>query len=107
MSAPEQSHPGRFDPDVQQTLDSAEELCRRALADYRAGLLDEDELRVQLFRHGLVQWPDVAWLLDMGAGRWWRYDGVGIGPEAVAGDGPGVARLRSVIDELATKGGGE
>lgn len=96
MSAAEQ-----FDPDLYEALDSAVELCRRAMADYRAGVLDEDELRRLLFRGGLVQWPDQAWLLDLQAGRWWRYDGVGMGSDAIELDNPGVARLQGVIDELA------
>lgn len=71
------------------------------MADYRAGLIDEDELRGQLFRVGLVHWPNQAWLLDLHAGRWWRYDGVGLVGDGVPVTSSGVARLRDVVDELA------
>ena len=86
--------------DVDKALESALERCRRALADYRAGLLDEHELRHALFRDGLVQGPDEAWLLDLRAGRWWHYDGVVVGAAAEAVASPGVAPLQTVVDEL-------
>ena len=88
------------DPRLEGALGSALESCRQALADYRAGLLDEVELRRALFGAGLVHGQDEAWLLDLRAGRWWHYDGVSV----AAGDGPpgqGVGRLHAVIDELA------
>jgi len=84
-----------------EALDAAVELCRQAMADYRAGLLDENELRSLLFRAGLVQCPDHAWLLDLHAGRWWRYDGVAIVNDGVPVTSAGVARLRDVVEELA------
>jgi hypothetical protein len=95
----------QFAPDLHEALESALDACRHALADYRAGLLDEAELRRALFRWGLVQWPDSAWLLDLQAGRWWRYDGLALnsanGSEL---DDPAVPRLRAVIDELTSAG---
>jgi hypothetical protein len=36
------------------TLEQVVRDCQRAIADYRAGLLDEDELRAELERAGLV-----------------------------------------------------
>ena len=108
MSATEQSV-----DDLREALDSALEACRLALVDYRAGLLDADQLRRALFRSGLVQWPDSAWLLDLKGGRWWRYDGVGLGePYGSEPIDPTMFRLGAVIDELvgdvatATDGGG-
>ncbi|HET6963195.1 MAG TPA: hypothetical protein VFH58_00380 [Acidimicrobiales bacterium] len=85
---------------LDEALESAAELCRRALADYRGGVIDEAELRCLLYRTGLVQWPDQAWLLDLKTGRWWRYDGVVLrdgGERAQAA----VTRLLDVIAELA------
>jgi hypothetical protein len=96
VSAPEQ-----FDASLDEALESAVELCRRAMADYRAGLIDEHELRCLVFRAGLVQWPDQAWLLDLRAGRWWRYDGVGMSSCVVPVTSAGVVRLRDVVDELS------
>ena len=91
----------RVDVRLDEALDSAVEICRRAMADYRAGLIDEDELRSLLFHAGLVQWLDQAWLLDLNAGRWWRYDGVGLVDDDLPVTSAGVARLRDVVDELA------
>lgn len=84
---------------LDEALESAAELCRRALADYRAGLIDEAELRCLLYRTGLVQWPDQAWMLDLRAGRWWRYDGVVLRDGGERGRSA-VTRLHDVIDEL-------
>ena len=87
------------DQNLHEVLESAAELCRRALADYRSGVIDEAELRCLLYRNGLVQWPDEAWLLDLGSGRWWRYDGVVLrdsGDQTRAS----AERLRDVVDEL-------
>lgn len=99
MSATEQST-----SDLRETLDSALDACRTALADYRAGILDEVELRHALFSRGLVQWPDSAWLLDLKRGRWWRYDGVALGEATCAEPrDPAMASLRAVIDELVVE----
>ena len=87
------------DADLDEALESAAELCRRALADYRSGVIDEAELRCLLYRTGLVQWPDQAWLLDLETGRWWRYDGVVLRDGGEPARTP-VARLRDVVDEL-------
>ena len=88
-------------PDLHEVLESALDACRNALADYRAGLIDDVELRRALFRWGLVQWPDSAWLLDLQAGRWCRYDGVELDGDALPLSSDGVARLRDVVDELS------
>jgi hypothetical protein len=87
------------DPYLTEALESSAELCRRALADYRSGVIDEAELRCLLYRTGLVQWPDQAWILDLEAGRWWRYDGVVLrdGGEPSTTPAPG---LREVVEEL-------
>ena len=50
--------------------------CRQALVDYQSGLLDEEQLRRALYRSGLVLGDSEAWLLDVAAGTWRRYDGV-------------------------------
>jgi hypothetical protein len=57
-------------------LDRALEECDEAICSYQAGLLDDDELRRELFRAGMVIHDDEAWLLDLVAGRWQRWDGL-------------------------------
>ena len=93
----------RSDINPDKALEAAVDLSRHALADYRAGVLDEAELRRILFRAGLVQWPDEAWLLDLRNNEWRRYDGLGLG-SSVPLDAMGVAELRTVLDELAEEG---
>jgi hypothetical protein len=63
----------------------AVEACQQALVDYQTGLLDEDQLRRALYVDGVVLGQGEAWLLDVAAGRWQRYDG--IGTEALPMDG--------------------
>lgn len=88
------------EPNLDFALESAADMCQRAVADYRSGLIDEAELRCLLYRTGLVQWPDQAWLLDLEAGRWWRYDGVALRDGGESAKTP-VALLRDVVIELA------
>ena len=88
-------------PELHETLECAVEACRHALADYRSGIIDATELRRALFRWGLVQWPDAAWLLDLQTGTWWRYDGVGIGGTPLTVTDAELDRLRVVVDEMA------
>jgi hypothetical protein len=47
--------------------------CREALADYRAGFLDDEELRRVLLGTGVVRRGDEAWLLDVEGGHWHRW----------------------------------
>ena len=51
------------DSSLQLALSRAVATCRERLADYRAGILDEGELRFALSRAGLVVRGDEAWLL--------------------------------------------
>ena len=88
-------------PDLRVALGSALDQCREAVADYRAGLLDDDEVRHALFHAGLVHWHHEVWLLDLRGERWWRYDGVGLGAGCEAWMGPGAVRLRHAVDDLA------
>jgi hypothetical protein len=93
--------PEHLATELRDSLESAATCCRTALADYLAGVLDQGELRESLFRAGVVEHRGEAWLLDLSAGCWWRYDGVGV---EVFGDvhvHTDFARLRAVIDELA------
>jgi hypothetical protein len=93
--------PEHLAPEVRASLESAVAHCRAALADYRAGVLDEAELRDALYHGGLVARGGEAWMLDVQAGCWWRFDGVGVDQFPSARVASGFARLRSVIDELA------
>lgn len=77
------------------------ETCRDALADYRAGLVDDHELRRALMAAGLVRRPGELWLLDLDADRWWRYDGVTLGMQSESATSQAVARLRNVINGLS------
>jgi hypothetical protein len=92
---------GGLDPALREALESALDDCRQALADYQAGLLDDVDLQRVLFRAGLVHGADEAWLLDLSAGQWWRYDGLALGAAPSPLTSAGVARLRQVIDGLA------
>ena len=92
-----------LDLDLQARLRDAVSACQQALADYGAGLLDEDEVREALVSAGLVQLPGEAWVLDLAGSRWCRYDGVGFGSSAALTDA-GVRRLRDVIDGLIRPG---
>jgi hypothetical protein len=90
-----------FNIDLHEALNSAVERCRDALADYRAGLLDDLELRRVLVGAGLVQRPSEVWLLDLEADRWWRYDGIVVGAQSKAATNEAVGRFRQVIDDLS------
>ena len=77
------------DPLVTAALATAANTCRQAVVDYGAGLLDDGEMRRMLVRAGVVVTADEVWLLDVAAGRWWRYQGAA--PEMADGesaDGP-------------------
>ena len=89
------------DSHLRKSLEAAVTECRNALADYRSGILDKRELRDALFQAGLVEHAGQAWLLDLQASRWWRYDGVVVDASAAALTNVGLDRLRAVIDELA------
>ena len=89
----------RIDQDLDQLLEAAVDACRVALAEYRAGLLDVDELRSVLVAAGVVHRQHDVWLLDLEAGRWWHYDGVAVGMHAEPVTAS-TARLRDVIKEL-------
>jgi hypothetical protein len=90
-----------FDCDLAEALRRAVESSRDALADYRAGLIDAQELRGALMAAGLVHRAGKLWLLDLEADRWWRYDGVAIGVHAESATSQAVAQLRKVINELS------
>jgi hypothetical protein len=47
-------------------LAEAAQLCRESVADYCAGVLDDDELRVALEGCGLAPLADGGWLLRLG-----------------------------------------
>lgn len=91
-----------FSPDLHETLERAVDACRHALADYRSGIIDAAELRRALFRWGLVQWPDAAWLLDLQTGTWWRYDGLAFDGTPLGLRAAELARLRGAVSEMAT-----
>ena len=90
-----------IDSSLRETLEAALERCRGTLADYQAGVLDDDEVRRALFHAGLVVWHDEAWLLDLQVGRWFRYDGLAVGAATAPLSSAGVARIRLAIDDLA------
>jgi hypothetical protein len=90
-----------FDADLDEALIGAVERCRDALADYRAGLLDDHELRRVLMDAGLVRRDGELWLLDLETDRWWHYDGVAIGVHAESATRETFARLRNVINGLS------
>jgi hypothetical protein len=51
-----------LDPTLLAALGSAVEACRHALADYRAGLIDEDELRAEVL--GVEGLPQLRAAID-------------------------------------------
>jgi hypothetical protein len=58
-------------------MERAVAACHQALVDYQTGLLDEEQLRRALFHDGIILGDSEAWLLDIAAGGWSRYDGIG------------------------------
>jgi hypothetical protein len=60
------------DEQLEQALDE----CDEAICAYQAGLLDDEELRRELFRAGTVIHDDEAWLLDLVRVCWRQWDGV-------------------------------
>ena len=76
--------------------------CRRALNDYQAGLTDDVELRRALGRAGLAVERDRVWLLDLSTGRRWELEGVANARPAATDRPAPTARLRQVVDDLAT-----
>lgn len=58
------------DASLHSALDAALAVCREKVVEYRAGLLDEDELHRELRRAGLVRRGDDAWLLDVDTEQW-------------------------------------
>jgi hypothetical protein len=87
-------------------LAEAVEACRAALADYEAGLLTDSELRHGLFRAGLVQGDDEAWLLDLERGSWQRYDGVSLTEPTFRVHSTQLARWRDTLDRVRAEVGG-
>lgn len=65
----------REDP-LAERLDRALDECDEAICSYQAGLLDDEELRRELFRAGTVIHDDEAWLLDLARVRWQQWDGL-------------------------------
>jgi hypothetical protein len=61
------------DATLARQLDAALVRCREAIADYRAGLLDEDDLRRTLRRDGVVRCGRETWQLDLEAEHWHRW----------------------------------
>jgi hypothetical protein len=59
-----------------ERLDRALDECDEAICAYQAGLLDDEELRRELFRAGTVIHDDEAWLLDLARVRWQQWDGL-------------------------------
>ena len=58
-----------LDPDLLAVLASTVETCRHALADYRAGLIDDDELRDEVISGGhLTRLRDAIDVLAAGGG---------------------------------------
>jgi hypothetical protein len=94
---------GNVDQDLHDALDAAVARCRQTMADYRAGIVDAAELRNLLFRAGFVRRSDQAWLLDLRTSRWWRYNGIGIGPDDTPLTEADVAWLRDFVDELTNE----
>ena len=88
------------DPALQAALESALDACRRGLADYQAGLLNDAELRQVLVHAGLVHRGGEAWLLDLEAGRWRTYDGLALGSTGPTLSSAGVRRMQRAIDRL-------
>lgn len=93
----------RDDPALRAALASALDACRRGLVDYQAGLLDDAELRQVLVHAGLVHRGDEAWLLDLEAGRWRKYDGLAVGASGPPLSSVGVGRMQLAIDRLASE----
>jgi hypothetical protein len=92
--------PHEPDIELRTALEAALVTCREALGDYQAGLLGDDEVRHILFDAGLVRREREAWLLDLHAQQWWRYDGLAMGAAPAPLTSGGVARLRESIDTL-------
>jgi hypothetical protein len=61
------------DPALAELLAAALSRCREALADYRAGVLDEAGLRLALDRDGVVRRGDETWQLDLDGEHWNRW----------------------------------
>ena len=87
--------------DLRDALATALEACRQAIGDYQAGLLDDDQLRHELFRAGVVTLEDELWLRDLHGAQWWRYDGRGLEAQPAPVSGAAAPRLRQVVDALA------
>ena len=85
--------------------DAALRTVDRAIVDYEAGLLSDDELRRILVRAGVVVDAEVVWLLDLERGGWWCYDGIAVQPAESAPrstlDGPALTRLRGVLRSMS------
>jgi hypothetical protein len=59
-----------------EPLDRALDESDEAICAYQAGLLDDEELRRELFRAGTVIGDGEAWLLDLASVCWQQWDGV-------------------------------
>jgi hypothetical protein len=64
-------HPANEAPyaaiELSVALTEAARVCRETVADYRAGMLGDDELEQALHRCGLVRLPSGTWVLDVGS----------------------------------------
>lgn len=61
------------DAALRALLDAALVQCRESIADYRAGIIDEDELRHLLRRDGIVRRAGETWHLDLEDEHWHRW----------------------------------
>lgn len=88
------------DPALRAQLTDALRTCRDAVVEYQGGLLDDAQLARSLYEHGLVVGEDEAWILDLRAGRWSRFDGLGVDASSGEMDAPNLVGMRRAIDRL-------
>ena len=81
--------------------------CRAAIGEYQSGVIDESELRRRLIVHGVIDFDDEIWILDLDAGRWCRFDGVSVCVGWSPFDRVRFDHWRTAIDRLARQLGGE
>ncbi len=81
--------------------------CRAAIGEYQSGVIDESEMRRRLIVHGVIDFADEIWILDLDAGRWCRFDGVSVCVGRSPFDRLRFDHWRIVIDRLAGQLQGE